>query len=120
MKNISMTETIHIFQRSSLKGAFQHNKSSVADGDCSDCVALEVKWSQNATSFVGLCLWLICLMLVQEEKETDKPFIVSWSSLSTISVYQFVYFQHCTVQEECLPFFPQKRLLASASDDHYT
>lgn len=73
-----MSETIHIFQRLSLKDALQHNKSKsfVANGDCSGCVALEIKRTQDATSLVGLPFWLICLMLVQEDKEMDKPFMV--------------------------------------------
>lgn len=76
---------------------------------CSDRVGLEAKCSQDATSF-----WLIYLMLVQEEKQT-----VSQSSLVSISLFHFVHFQLCAVQEASVPLVPQTRLLAMASNNCY-
>lgn len=81
---------------------------------CSDRVGLEAKCSQDATSFVGLSFWLIYLMLVQEEKQK-----VSRSSLVTISLFHFVHFQPCAVQEASVPLVPQTRLLAMDSNNCY-
>lgn len=68
------------FLRSSLKDAFEYNKCKtfVANGDCSDCIALEIKQFQDAsTSFKQQLSWLIHLMQFQEEKKMNKPLTVS-------------------------------------------